>query len=337
MVNTQNHQNILKFRSYLDFYRKSWLFSEQHHYTGIYKTSDNISYDIKWSPSYDYTFEDELGNIHIQPTSWSLPFHLEIEQNALPQTTSYNALALGLHSFITHLIDCVEHIYLEVNVIKFKLDGRPILFEEPSTPGWHRLQYTKQIVNIDEIFYEYSLMGESGHYDLVCGEAASNEHMEISWQFLIDSIASFESGHYHGCVIYACSAVEVEVVPVVKEWLSKNTLTQPREHIEGAIIDLGNPIKYEIYFRRGQVRALDSLKGRQRTSLLKELKWLNTVRNNVIHSGYIVQAGEAKRAIRAAGLLLRISWVHKQRQLLKNFGVGDIFPDFKSKIRRLTL
>lgn len=337
MANTHIHQDILRFRSYLDFQRESWLFSEQHHYTGIYKTSKNIGYDIKWSPDYDYIFNDELGNIHIQPTSWSLPFHLEIERNALPQTESQDVLALGLHGFITHLIDCVEHIYLEINVIKFKLDGRPILFEDPSSPGWHRLRYIEQRVNMNEIFDEYSLMGESGHYDVVCGETASIEPMEISWRFLIDSIASFESGHYHGCVIYACSAVEVEVVPVIKEWLSNNTLTQPSEHLENALIDLSNPIKFEIFFGRGKVRALDNLKGSQRSSLLKELKWLNTIRNRVIHSGHVVQARDAQRAIRTAGLLLRILWVHKTKQSFERFGVSDIFTDFKSKIRKLSI
>lgn len=337
MANKRIHQDILKFRSYLDFQRESWLFGEQHHYTGIYKTSDNIGYDIKWSPNYNYSFDDELGNVHIKPTSWSLPFHLEIERNVLPQTESNDALALGLHSFITHLIDCVEHIYLEINVIKFKLDGRPILFEDTSSPSWRRLQYTKQRVNMNEIFEEYSLMGESGHFDVVCAEAASNDPMETSWQFLIDSMASFESGHYHGCVIYACSAVEVEVMPVIKEWLSNNTLTQPSKHLEKALIDLSNPIKFEIFFGRGKVRALDNLKGNQRASLLTELKWLNTTRNNVIHSGYIVQAREAQRAIRAAGLLLRILWVHKKRQAFEKFGVSDVFADFKSEIRKLNL
>ena len=331
------HQDILKFRSCLDFRRESWLFSEQHYYTGIYKTSKNFGYDIKWSPHYDYVFDDELGNIHIQATSWSLPFHLEIERNVLPQTESQDAIALGLHQFITHLVDCVEHIYLEINAIKFKLDGRPIVFEDQSSPGWHRLQYTEQKVNLNEIFDEYSLMGESGHYDLVCAEAASNEPMEISWQFLIDSIASFESGHYRGSVIYACSAVEIEVVPVVKQWLSNNTLTHPSAHLKKALIDLSNPIKFEIFFGRGKVHALDNPKGHQRTSLLKELKWLNNVRNKIIHSGYIAQAREAQRAIRTAGLLLRILWVHKKRRSFERFGVSDIFPEFKSKIRRLNL
>jgi hypothetical protein len=337
MTNTHIHQDILKFRSYLDFHRESWLFSEQHHYTGIYKTSENIGYDIKWSPNYNYVFDDELGKVHIKPTSWTLPFHLEIERNALPQTESHDALTLGLHNFITHLIDCIEHIYLEVNVIKFKLDGRPVLFEDASSPGWHRLQYTEQRVDMNEIFEEYSLMGESGRFDVVCGEAASKEPMEISWQFLVDSIASFESGHYHGCVIYACSAVEVEVVPVVKEWLSNNTLTRPSELLREALIDLSNPIKFEIFFRRGKVQALDNLKSRQRASLLEELKWLNTTRNKVIHSGYIVQAWEAKRAIRASGLLLRVLWVHKQEQASKAYGMSGIFPSFKSKIRKLSL
>ena len=222
-------------------------------------------------------------------------------------------------------------------MVKFKLDGRPVLFEDPSSPGWRRLKYTEQKINIDEIFEEYSLIGESGRYDTVFAEAADKKPMELCWQLLVDSIASFESGHFHGCVIYACSAVEVEVVPVVRDWLAKSALTKPVEHLEKALIDLSNPIKFEIFFGYGKVGALDTLLPRQGRSLLEELKWLNTVRNNVVHLGYDVRADEACRAIRAAGLLLRVLWVHKQQQACKAYGLSGIFPNFKSQIRKIRL
>lgn len=331
------HQDILKFRSWIDFRRKSWLFSEQHHYTGIYKTPQNFYYALKWSPKYDYVFEDGMEQIRISPTSWSLPFDLEIERKALSKTNSQEVLAFGLQSFFSHFIDCVEHIYLEIDVIKFELDGRPVFFQDPSSPCWERLKYTEQRINMDEIFDEYSLIGESGHYDVVCGEAAENRPMEAPWRFLIDSIAAFHSGHFHSCVVYACFAVELEVVPVVLDWLSDNTLTQPSDLLEKALVDLSNPTKFEIFFGCEKVHALDALTRSQRASLLKELKWLNSIRNRVVHSGYDVQTHEARRAIRGAGLLLRVLWVYKKQMEFQRYGVTDVFSDFQSKMRKIRL
>lgn len=330
-----SHPDVLKFRSHVDFRRDSWLIDEKHHTNVPFKAPENIYYDIKWSPEYQFSLSDETGEVQIVPSSWSLPFHLEIEQAFFVQTTSDDALAFKLQTFMAHLIDCIEHIHLEIDVIKFKLDGRPILFEDPTSHDWRRLKYTEQKINLNEIFEEYSLLGESGHDDVVCLEAGNKKPMELCWQLLIDSIASFESAHFHGCVIYACSAVEVEVVPVVRDWLTKNTLTGSSEHVEKALIDLSNPIKFEIFFGCGNVEALNVLLAEQRTSLLGELKWLNTVRNKVIHSGYDVQSEEACRAIRAAGLLLRVLWVHKQQQTLRQYGVSDIYSGFRSEVRKV--
>lgn len=330
-------QDVLKFRSWLEFRRKSWLFSEQHYYTGLYKTPRNFHYNIRWSPKYDYVLKDGMEQIRISPTSWSLPFHLEIERNALSKTNSHEGLALGLQSFISHFIDCVEHIYLEIDVIKFQLDGRPVFFQDPSSRCWECLKYIEQRINMDEIFDEYSLIGESGRYDVVCGEAAENRPRKVPWQFLIDSIGAFESGHFHGCVVYTCSAVEFEVVPVIRDWFLNNTLTRPSDLLEKALVDLSNPMKFEIFFGSGQVPALDALTGSQRASLLKELKWLNSTRNHVVHSGYAVRADEARRAIRAAGLLLRVLWVHKKQTEFQRHGIGDIFADSQSEIRQVRL
>jgi len=330
---------ILKFRSYIDFRRQSWLFGEQHYETGIYKTRKNIFYDIKWSPSYDYVLADEIGEVRISPSSWSLPFHLEIERTFFAQnaTASDDRLAVGLHRFIAHLIDCIEHIYLEIDVIKFKVDGRPILFDDASSAGWRRLRYTEQKVNTEEIFEEYSLMGDTGHYDVVCGEAADRGSLEVSWQFLIDSIASFDSGHFRGSVIYACCALEVEVVPVIRAWLSENTHTKPTGLLRDALVELSNPFKFEIFFGCGKVDALGVFTGDQRDALLESLKWLNNLRNRVIHSGEDVKPEEAKKAIRVAGILLRVIWVHKRQQFFNKYGINDIFPDLNSKVQGIDL
>lgn len=330
-----NYPDVLKFRSHLDFRKDSWLIDEQHHTNAIFKAPEDIRYDVKWSPEYQFSLIDEIGEIHIVPGSWCLPFHIEIDQAFFTQNTSDDALASRLHTFMAHFIDCIEHIYLEIDVIKFNLDGRPILFEDPISHNWRRLKYTEQRINADEIFEEYSLLGESGHRDVVSLEAGSKKPMELCWQLLVDSIASFESAHFHGCVIYACSAVEVEVVPVIQDWLAENTLTKPSEHLEKTLTDLSNPIKFEIFFGCGKVDALDVLLPKQRASLLAELKWLNTTRNKVIHSGYDVGPKEARRAIRAAGLLLRVLWVHKQQQTFSTYGVSDIFSNFKSQIRKI--
>ena len=123
---------------------------------------------------------------------------------------------------------------------------------------------------------------------------------------------------------------------MIQEWLAENTLTKPSEHLEKTIIDLSSPIKREIFFGCEKVDALDVLLPKQRTSLLEELKWLNTTRNKVIHSGYNVGPKDARRGIRAAGLLLRVLWVHKQQQTFRTYGVGDIFSNFESQIRNIS-
>jgi hypothetical protein len=333
MVRQDEYPDVIYFRSHLDFTKPSWLFEDQHFYTGLYEKPENIHYDIKWSAKSGYSFVSDSGEVKITSTSWSQPFYLEIERKAFKDSFSDNSLAIGLHKFITHLIDCIEHIYLEIGVICFHLDGRPILFKDSTLSEWRLLQYTKQTIDFAEVFEEYSLIDESGRHDVVCGEAAELRGLELSWRFLIDSIANFETGRFRSCVTNAWTAVEVEISPVVRDWLSQNTFTGANEYLNRAMIELGNPLKLEIFFKSAKTNAISTISKPKQAKLLSQLKWLNTTRNHVVHDGQDINPDEAKKAIQVAGLLLRLLWVHKRYQFFKEEGIDlsdFIFKDLTS-------
>jgi len=332
MSKQYKHLDMMCFRSHLNFTRQSWLFKGQHFYTGIYKRPDNIYYDIKWSSECEYVFNGQSGEVKITSTPWSQPFYLEIERKAFGHDLSDNLLAMGLQKFIAHLIDCIEHIYLEIGVINFRLDGRSILFKNSRSSDWRLLGYTKQTIDFAEVFEEYSLMNDTGHYDVVCGEAAEMGVLELPWRLLIDSIASFEAGRFRGCVINAWSSVEVEITPAVRDWLSQNTFTGASEYLNRVMIELGNPLKLEIFFKSAKADVISTLPEAKQATLLGQLKWLNTIRNRVVHDGQDVSPDEARKAIRVAGLLLRLLWVYKRYQFFKKEGID--LSDFISKIQQ---
>jgi len=305
---------IIEFRSSLDFRRKSWLLGDQDFHTGLHKNADNIDYSISWSNKLRFKFNDDQGEIVIEPDNWSIPFELKLEADYFPSHDSDDKLALEVQKFISHLIDCIEHIYLEIDVLKFRLDGRPILVKTNDIVGWRRLKYTEMKINLVEIFEEYALLQDTDHHDAICLETARREPREVSWQFLIDAVASFDAGHYRGTVIYACCAVEIEVAPVVREWLSESSYTQPTNLIDNAIMNLSNPIKFELFFGCGKGKTIASLQKKQRVKLLDQLKWLNALRNRVVHSGADVAPDDAHRSIRIAGLILRMIWVQKRQE-----------------------
>lgn len=330
MVRGYKYSDVIYFRSHLDFAKPSWLFESQHFYTGMYKRPENIHYSIKWSAKCEYSFVSDSGEAKIASTSWSQPFYLEIERKAFEDSCSDNALAMGLHRFVTHLIDCIEHIYLAIGVIYFRLDGRPVLFKDSASSEWRLLHYTKQTIDFAEVFEEYSLMGDTGHYDIVCAEAAELSGLQLSWRFLVDSIANFEAGRFRSCVTNAWTAVEVEISPVIRDWLSQNTFTGANKYLDRAMIELGNPLKLEVFFKSAKTDVISKISKAKQAKLLSELKWLNTTRNHVVHDGQDISPDQAKKAIQVAGLLLRLLWVHERYQFFKEEGID--LSDFLLKI-----
>jgi hypothetical protein len=332
---SNNKVQLVELRSILDFQRASWLTGDQHFYTGIYKTADNLYYDIKWSKTYDYSIKYKSEMIEIKSTPWTQPFHLQIEEKAFNNDLSDKVLALGLQKFVSHFIDCIEHLYLQIGVLNFSLDGRPILYRDPTLSGdWRPLDYRVQDINYEEIFEEYSLLGDTGHFDCVCGEAADLSSLELPWRLLIDSIASFKSGRFKGCVIYATSAFEVESAPVIREWMVNNTYTSADDDVDNALVVMSNPMKIEIFFKLKN-DILTVLPSEKVLSLLKGIKWLNRIRNRVVHEGKDVNADEAKRAIRTAGILLRVLWVQNRVAFFKSQGID--LEDWLSKLPEVDL
>lgn len=321
---------MVELRSTLDFQKESWLIGDQHFYTGIYKTADNLYYDIKWSRRYDYSIKYKSEMINMKSTPWTQPFHLQIEEKVFNNDLSDQALALSLQKFISHLIDCIEHLYLQIGVLNFSLDGRSILYRDPTLSGdWRPLDYGVQDINYEEIFEEYSLLGDTGHFDCVCGEAADLGSLELPWRLLIDSIASFKSGRFKGCVISAASSIEVEIAPVIQEWIISNTYTGADQYVDNVLAGMGNPMKIEIFFKLKK-DVLTVLPQEKILSLLTSMKWLNSIRNRVVHKGQDVSVDEAKRAIRTAGIFLRILWVQNRVAFFKSRGID--LEDWLSKI-----
>ena len=78
-------------------------------------------------------------------------------------------------------------------------------------------------------------------------------------------------------------------------------------------MNLSNPIKFELFFGCGKGKTIDILQKKYRVRLLEQLKWLNALRNRVVHSGTDVTPDDARRSIRIAGLILRIIWVRKRQ------------------------
>jgi hypothetical protein len=75
----------------------------------------------------------------------------------------------------------------------------------------------------------------------------------------------------------------------------------------------------------------------QRESLLTQMKWLNTLRNKIVHYGQDVSPEESKKAIRITGLLLRMNWVQYRRVFFEKQGMGDLFKDFPEKIQAIKI
>jgi len=134
---------IVELRSFLDFRKKSWLLSDHTFQTGLYKAADNVDYSISWSKNLQFKLNDEIGEIVIESDNWLMPFELRLESNYFSNLNSDDELAVEVQKFLSHLIDCIEHIYLEIDVIKFKLDGRPILIKIDDKAGWRRLKYSE--------------------------------------------------------------------------------------------------------------------------------------------------------------------------------------------------
>src|SRR3989304_5388048 len=222
-----NDSQYIEFRSTLDFRQKSWLSSQQEFKTGLFKESGNTDYSIFWSSALSFELNDDSGHLQIAADNWSIPFELKIESSYFTNIESDNMFAQDLHKFLSHFIDCVEHICIQIDVLKFRLDGRPIMVKIGQSSSWRRLSYKVMQINLADIFEEYALLQDNDHIEETCRAASQKESREVSWQFLIDAIASFNAGHYRGAVIYACCAVEIEIAPAIREWIIESSYSQP--------------------------------------------------------------------------------------------------------------
>ncbi len=164
-------------------------------------------------------------------------------------------------------------------------------------------------MNLRSIFCEYSLMDDQGHSDIVDMLAAEPGSVRLGWRLLGDGIRHYNEGNYREAVINCCSSVEVEVTPALQEWLSEKTVTGARDHIVNATKEMGNPLRFEVFFKSIADEALTIYPKAERLRMLEDLKSMNATRNKVVHEGRDATGGQAESAVSVSGRLLRALWI----------------------------
>ena len=99
------YEHILEFRSSLDFLKETWLATLGYGFGGI-SAEPGDNYYIELFSAREFNFTDDSGEVNIRPTPYSIPFEIQIDKSYFSRTDSDDSLALSLHKFIAHFIDC---------------------------------------------------------------------------------------------------------------------------------------------------------------------------------------------------------------------------------------
>jgi hypothetical protein len=116
-----------------------------------------------------------------------------------------------------------------------------------------------------------------------------NEH---SWPYVVSAFEAFIDRHYDRVIVPAQSAVEISLMPLIRELLERHASAAHVKGFMGDRLTFGNAINVVLPFVCGQAR-LPKLPEQIRTALNK----LRKLRNTVVHSG---TAGESITAFQAA-------------------------------------
>jgi len=107
-----------------------------------------------------------------------------------------------------------------------------------------------------------------------------HQQAEDSWPYVVSAFEAFIDGHYDRVIVPAQSAMEISLMPVIRELLERHA---SRDHAKGFMGDrltFGNAIKVILPFVCGQA-GLPKLPEKIRISLNK----LRKLRNTIVHSG----------------------------------------------------
>ena len=103
---------------------------------------------------------------------------------------------------------------------------------------------------------------------------------EGGWPFIGSAFEAFISGHYDRVIVPAQSAVEVSLMPLIRELLERHASAGHVNNFMGDRLTFGNVINVVLPFMWGQAR-IPKLPEKIRTSLNK----LRKLRNAIVHSG----------------------------------------------------
>jgi len=139
--------------------------------------------------------------------------------------------------------------------------------------------------------------------------------IELNWKLFCESINHFMRGSYREVFINCCTAIEIIISPAVETWLLSKTQTKPKKKTETAVRDLGNPVRFEIYFSVVNPEIFALLTKEEKIDLLNELKGMNTLRNKVVHQGLNPKVQDTIRAIQNTGKFLKLLWKFKNIEI----------------------
>jgi hypothetical protein len=251
--------------------------------------------------------DEHAGRSRSEPAT-ATPMLIEIksDENAVTNSDPQQQAKLA-HTLANRFLRAYEHTYFDVLVPRHRLDGRTIVL---ITPEHHkRLDYTPVGLDLGDVLDSYlpsHVDVEGVHLSYLMG---APDRISPSWRILVDGARHFESGNLREAVLCACSAAEIMAAPKVEEWLTKSTLSHDLDAIRNAVRELGNPLRFELCIAGACVDAFSSVDRDLRTSLLAELRRMNSLRNAVVHRGTEPDAVAAASALRAAASFVCQMWL----------------------------
>src|SRR5712692_5409411 len=154
---------MMTFASILDVDVAAWYYRGDDDYSSY--SPDDVDYSLRILARSDAEYAEIMrasapkfspddNRCYLQTC---VPFILQLSRDYLG-TNEETAMGRRVADFLNHHIRVVERIFLLFGLPRFRLDGRPLL-RRNADDHWKPLMYTTRMINYEEIFWEYSLMG----------------------------------------------------------------------------------------------------------------------------------------------------------------------------------
>ncbi len=302
MEDTKNSEFCyMEYLTYLLITKKSVIFERN-----VYRSENPPYFDVDFippsDPSYEtlakiLDFEDIRGDNYFGPPLVPLIFR-SIDKDK-PEFSLNEIIQYVNNTLIMH-----EHIFLEIGLPRLTLDGRPFFSRtNPSSP-WNRINYTPKTLDIESIFWEYSWIGTDMRDEIVRMEMSNLDRRFPSWYYIVDAVRNHNEGFYSYAIILCGIALETTITPILKQWVVDNLFIKDDSLIAQFLQDMGVPFKLNLFIKIGEKKAFKDIAETEKKQIFQELKGMNTIRNNVIHSGYQAKLSESEKSIIAVGNLM---------------------------------